>query len=87
MIHFWNTGRQYTAQGQRIMAKAVPGGLIFVDHDRQIDGFVPGDFVGDVRTRVMTAYDTNAYRDPITTEQRDALRALWKAPFPFHPAH
>lgn len=37
----WNTGRSYTNEGQRIIAETVEGGIIFLDMDRHIDGFIP----------------------------------------------
>jgi hypothetical protein len=59
----FNTGRQYTAFGQRITATLHDDGVVtFMDHDRKIDGeyheVSPADF--SQRT-VMDEYDTNGY--------------------------
>jgi hypothetical protein len=37
----WNTGAHYTEHGQRIVAATHADGIIFMDHDRGIDGFIP----------------------------------------------
>lgn len=43
MRHEWNTGALYTEKGQRIVAQTreEPCGIMFVDHDRGIRGFIP----------------------------------------------
>ena len=58
----FNTGRRYTDQGQRIAATLTEdGGLLFVDIDRGIDGFVSREKLGDnfelTRHDVLYVYD------------------------------
>lgn len=58
----FNTGRLYTSAGQRIAALiADNGGLLFVDIDRGIEGFVAHDKLGEdfelTRECVMLVYD------------------------------
>lgn len=55
----WNTGRQYTKEGQRIAAVRVAGGIVFVDVDRGIDGFIVD--VPFTEARILEAYDNNRY--------------------------
>lgn len=60
----WNTGCLYTVHGQRMAAARVDGGIVFVDVDRQIDGFIRDD-EGIERAlascMVMQAYLHNRY--------------------------
>ncbi len=61
-IHF-NTGRKYTAAGQRITATLHDDGVVtFFDHDRGIDGhfrpFPPRELSQQM---VMEVYDHNRY--------------------------
>lgn len=61
----FNTGREYTKNGQRIAAARVDGGVVFVDIDRGIDGFI-ADAAGSARVAltqavVMRRYDLNLY--------------------------
>jgi len=55
----FNTGRKYTANGQRITATLHDDGMVtFFDHDRGIDGEF--ELIGDfTQRRVMEAYDHN----------------------------
>jgi hypothetical protein len=77
----FNTGRGYTAAGQRIAATRLPDGrLMFVDVDRMIDGvtLMSFDHGGWGMTDVMACYDSNAYRMP-TGEQLLMTRQLREA--------
>lgn len=75
----WNTGRKYSAAGQRISAVvSLYGWIAFVDHDRMIDGIVRGGHHGDlseseIRDRVMTAYDNNLYDYPRENREYEAI--------------
>jgi hypothetical protein len=74
----FNTGRKYTAAGQRIVATYRPhneaedmGGLVtFMDHDRMVDGefevFAEYEFTQRV---IMDAYDN--YRAPGGAQSRE----------------
>jgi hypothetical protein len=60
----FNTGRQYTAQGQAIRAKlCADGSIIFADDSRGVDGRVAKPMVpvtlNNIRHLVMWAYDHN----------------------------
>jgi len=78
----WNTGRTYTAHGQRMAAVPMDGGVFMVDVDRNIKGFLPG--IECTRSAVMNAYDLGEPRmeyvapshdvnaPGLTSEQRDA---------------
>lgn len=62
----WNTGRQYTAQGQRIAAVQVgDDAVVFVDIDRMIDGVIstpiPPATEFELRALVMREYDHCRY--------------------------
>ena len=67
----FNTGREYTAQGQRIVARLLDdGSIVFLDIDRGIDGVIApaqGLTREDVkdpffnRASVMDAYDNGNY--------------------------
>lgn len=62
MIQF-NTGRQYSKQGQRIVAAQVDDGRIFfVDLDRCIDGMITAPNAELTEASVLKAYDANQYR-------------------------
>ena len=62
MIQF-NTGRQYSDKGQRIVAAQVDDGRIFfVDLDRCIDGMITAPSAELTEASVLRAYDTNQYR-------------------------
>jgi hypothetical protein len=59
----FNTGRRYTAQGQRIVAVLHDDNVVtFRDHDRMIAGeytsYFPEDFCAK---EVLDIYDCNAY--------------------------
>lgn len=89
-IAVWNTGAHYTEHGQRISATIVDAmdeyekrryGIVFVDYDRGIDGFIaltPGARVRDLRQQTQHNYDygnyTGAYIfSAIVRELRDAI--------------
>ena len=64
IIKTWNTGAHYTEHGQRIAAVAVEGGIVFLDIDRNIDGFIPlaaGARVSDIRAQAQHNYDHGNY--------------------------
>jgi hypothetical protein len=80
----FNTGRQYTSNGQRIAARLLDNGdVVFVDADRQIEGRIAvlcdRDFVASIfnRAYVMDAYDSGAYSESqIDRELTRELRAI-----------
>ena len=56
----FNTGRLYTANGQRIVATLHDDGVVtFHDHDRMITGEIDG--CGFAQTEIMRAYDSGQY--------------------------
>ena len=85
----WNTGRGYTAHGQRIAAAQLSDGTVaFSDIDRGIDYVTTGP-CALTRDAVMQAYDYNdtngnwysndALTDDIKHAIRDAARAVKSA--------
>jgi hypothetical protein len=64
----WNTGRKYTAAGQIIRARVMPdGSIVFADTSRAVDGLIdkpPVEIDSELtlKTLVMRAYDSHAYR-------------------------
>lgn len=60
----FNTGREYTAKGQRIAATQLEGGeIVLLDIDRQIDLMLPAG-VKFNQADIMWAYDRNMYTFP-----------------------
>ena len=56
-LHF-NTGRQYSANGQRIAAALLDGGaIIFVDIDRGLEYIIPAGAAAFNQAGIMAAYD------------------------------
>lgn len=91
MILKFNTGREYTANGQRIAASLLENGdIVFVDVDRQIDGVIrAGELtLDDVLTfrcftqrEIMKSYDRNEYANDLIdrnllAQLRDAAASL-----------
>ena len=76
-IKIWNTGAYYTAHGQRIAATTVEGGIVFLDIDRGIDGFIPlasGARVESLREQTQHNYDYGNYTS--AWQHRDTLQLL-----------
>jgi len=69
MITF-NTGRKYTAEGQRIAAAVVDGRTYFVDADRCIDG-VFMESVELTERAVLAAYDAGFFHMTFNPVLRD----------------
>lgn len=70
----WNTGRFYTADGQRIVAEVLADCIVFYDTARGFGGTVslpsivtPGD-ADALQRHVMRCYDRNDYKS--TPEDR-----------------
>lgn len=60
----FNTGREYTAKGQRIAATQLEGGeIVLLDIDRQIDLMLPAG-VEFTQADIMWAYDRNMHTFP-----------------------
>jgi hypothetical protein len=57
----FNTGRKYSAKGQRIAAAVVDGRTYFVDADRCIDGVFTAP-VALTESKVLAAYDRGAFQ-------------------------
>ena len=84
MILKFNTGREYTANGQRLAATFLDNGdSVFVDVDRQIDGVISaGAFtcaevleLGFFTQReIMAAYDANQYDGAVDRSMLQQLR-------------
>jgi hypothetical protein len=70
----FNTGRKYTAQGQRITATLHDDQTVtFWDHDRMIDGeFKLGEFDRFTAQTVLAAYDAG-YARGSTRSHRDGM--------------
>lgn len=84
-IIVFQTGRQYTAQGQRIAAmRAANGDILFVDGDREIEGVIPVDAVRRYNVAlekddIMRVYDGSGTTVEYwigTQEHDDALHCL-----------
>jgi hypothetical protein len=83
----FNTGREYTKNGQRIAASLQDSGdIVFVDVDRQIDGVIRanGLTLEDVlafgyftQRGIMESYDKNEYTGDLIA--RELLRELREA--------
>ena len=81
-LHFqWNTGRGYSALGQRIVAKVVQEGVIFHDLDRNISGLIGISTMPQVmdfhklKDLTMSMYDSGGYQwDP----QDRASKLKWE---------
>ena len=54
----WNTGRQYSEHGQRIVAGMLRGFVVFYDIDRGIFGIVDTELT---QWDIMLAYDAGNY--------------------------
>ena len=71
----WNTGRFYTAEGQRIVAEVLDDCIVFYDTARGFGGTVSlpwGGIIGDeaaLQRHVMRCYDRNDYKS--TPADRD----------------
>ena len=76
-IKTWNTGAHYSENGQRIAATAVEGGIVFLDIDRNIDGFIPLVRVESLREQTQHNYDYGNYTS--AWEHADAIRQLTTA--------
>ena len=76
-IKTWNTGAHYTEHGQRIAAVAVEGGIVFLDFDRGIDGFIPLVRVESLREQTQHNYDYGNYTS--AWEHADTLQQLTTA--------
>jgi hypothetical protein len=69
MKHEWNTGRQYDAHGQRMVAKVEDECILFSDRSRHINGSIPlGAYMQgrslrpfEIETLVMHNYDHGNY--------------------------
>lgn len=75
----FNTGRYYTAKGQRIVAKVVEDGILFNDLDRCIAGFIPllkvPEDVPTLKEVTMFNYDHGNYRGEV-----EAINLNWEEP-------
>jgi hypothetical protein len=84
MILKFNTGREYTKNGQRIAASLQDNGdIVFVDVDRQIDGVISAGALtcDDVlelgyftQREIMASYDANQYDGVIDRALLQQLR-------------
>jgi hypothetical protein len=80
----FNTGREYTANGQRIAAALQNNGdIVFVDVDRQIDGVISAGALtcDDVlalgcftQQGIMGSYDRNEYAGAVDRSMLAQLR-------------
>lgn len=58
----FNTGRRYTAEGQRIVwAQFNDGAVYFRDRSRLIDGWMQTSFAVVDEQEVLAMYDSNSY--------------------------
>lgn len=61
----FQTGRSYSAQGQRIVARYEHGSIVFKDLDRNISGKIvynnSDDSIHELRVVIMFAYDRGMY--------------------------
>lgn len=64
----FNTGRQYSEHGQRIVVKTASDGIRFHDVDRGIEGFIKCNPVhleskSEIKEILMFCYDRGIYED------------------------
>jgi len=74
----WNTGRQYTKEGQRIAATIYQGFVCFSDYDRMVSGAFPHTSDDDLKDQVMDHYDNNKYHCGMKYETRTQLEEYIK---------
>jgi len=74
----WNTGRQYTREGQRIGATIHEGIVQFSDYDRMVSGTFPHIPGIDLKEQVMDHYDNNKYSCSMPYEHRQELEEYIK---------
>ncbi len=78
-IKYWNTGRLYSKNGQRmVIARVTDDSILFVDIDRMIEGVVIDCSLEE--QQIMDRYDMNAYH-PVGNQdeycvQRDLMNHL-----------
>ena len=81
----FNTGREYTEQGQRIAARLLDNGdIVFLDIDRGIDGVISANGLSkkDIeelyfnRTTIMDCYDNGNYNQGDAYARREVLADL-----------
>ena len=71
----WNTGRFYTAEGQRIVAEVLDDCIVFYDTARGFGGTVSlpwGGIIGDeaaLQRHVMRCYDRNDYQSTLADRE------------------
>src|SRR5690349_11368037 len=90
MLHVWNTGCLYQADGQKIAAKFIDNNrIVFSDYSRMIDGVIESDLAkierfpesfrtGAFQRLVMDRYLHNQYQMPCNIEEMNAARELSK---------
>jgi hypothetical protein len=69
----WNTGRTYTAEGQRIVATIRGGTVVFWDCARAICGECDCELT---RPAIMACYDAGCYSHPARAWELPALLGL-----------
>ena len=81
----FKTGREYTEQGQRIVARLLDNGdIVFLDIDRGIDGVISANGISkeDIedlyfnRTTIMDCYDNGNYNQGGDYARREILAEL-----------
>jgi hypothetical protein len=82
----WNTKRQYSEHGQRIVALPIVmlehKGIVFEDLDRHIGGFIElvrlPELDSEVQEVTMFNYDRGNYRMVPLEVQRNTEKLTWK---------
>lgn len=73
-IETFNTGRRYTAEGQRIAWATVDGVTYFVDYDRSI--YAGLNHEATTNAEVLAAYDAGDYGEMVPVDiERELIRA------------
>lgn len=73
-IMYWNTGRMYTKEGQKIIAVEDGNGVMFFDISRNISGCMSD--CGLDANEIMQKYDMNDYWGICTEDQYCIQRSL-----------
>jgi hypothetical protein len=79
----FNTGRQYSAAGQRIAAGLLDDGdILFVDIDRGLEYLIPASVSNFTQAAIMAAYDGGAVEwldnnswEPVLAQELSAIAA------------
>lgn len=73
-IMYWNTGRGYTKEGQKIIAVENGNGVMFFDISRNVSGYITSCSLDG--NKIMQKYDRNEYEEICTLDQYCIQRSV-----------